>query len=197
MGYDKSLVNEKIIKFDKDTTRRLSFRKDDLLFHLRPHSIYSDGVDIIDIWQLTDGQFATITNRNNDLPAWFSLHPSEVCGHLCYEYIEKFNRGEFPKSPIIGTNIWRINAGDKVCWIGESRPDLKAYNGLLNIFTFSECALLYGEPLPDNLEDAIAFGQLYNAVDNITMIKYARFALALVMAMGPPRKVSFAWQLGH
>lgn len=145
-------------RYERDTTKRLSFRNNDLLIHLRFETVFDTTPSLIDIWQLTNGQFATITNRVEDLPDWFQLHPSEACNSLAYKMLDQFNKADYPSQPIEGPNIWRARKGDSIVWLGDSRSDIESYQGILKIFTFSECALVIGEPFSNDFEKFLSFG---------------------------------------
>lgn len=71
-----------------------------------------------DVWQMKDGDYLTITNRWQDLPPWFDLHPLECSGALCDWMQKKLREGYEPEEPVEGPNIWRLSAGDRLAWVG-------------------------------------------------------------------------------
>lgn len=136
-----------------------------------------------------------LTNRVEDLPNWFQLYPTEVCNILAYKILDKFNNGEYPEQPIDGPNIWRVRSSDRVIWIGDERPDIESYDGLLKIFDISECCLLIGDPM-DGIADYIGFSGIDNDEDAKLRIKQTRKAMGIVKGMGISREISIEWYLG-
>lgn len=145
-----------------NTTLRWPCREGDFVLWIRWRDILlAPHVDVIDIWALRDGDSITITNRVADLPAWFELHPTEVQGMLAYEMGLKLKQGHQPGEVIDGPNLWRLAAGDRLAWLGVSRPGYQATNGIIAILDFSECALAIGESTrPQDLFEFAAFGAL-------------------------------------
>ena len=138
--------------FGKDTTIKLSCRAGDYLLWCGFKGIFSpenDQYTVNDIWQLTDGDFVTITNRQVDLPSWFELHPLEVFNSLVCWMKKKLDSGYQPGEIIDGPNIWRALAGDRLVWVGEKRQGVEFNNGVLSVITFSENAAIIGEPYSD------------------------------------------------
>jgi hypothetical protein len=140
----------KMISFEPDMTLRWPCRAGDYVFWARCQGIFSspgNEYKLADIWELRDGDFITITNRQVDLPSWFDLHPLEVSGSLV-SWMKK-RRGERykPQQPIQGPNIWRIFAGDRIVWVGPNRGGVRSEEeGVLGVVDFKENALVYGEP---------------------------------------------------
>jgi len=101
---------------------------------------------LVDIWELRDGNFVTITNRLADLPYGFDLHPLEVSGPLTGWMMRRLDEGYKPEAPMEGPNLWRMLAGDRLVWVGPPRGGVVCENGILGLVTFGENALVYGEP---------------------------------------------------
>ncbi len=139
-------------RFKTDMTIRLSCREGDYLLWCGFNGIFSpenDQYKVNDLWQLKDGDFVTITNRQVDLPPWFELHPLEVSNSLVYWMQRKLDSGYQPGEIIDGPNIWRALAGDRLVWVGEQRQGVKFENGVLSIITFNANAVIIGEPYSD------------------------------------------------
>ena len=62
------------------------------------------------------GAFVTITNRWQDFPAWFDLHPTEVTNSLMGWMRSRIEARDYPEEPIEGPNIWRVQGGDRIVW---------------------------------------------------------------------------------
>ncbi len=135
-----------MISFDLSMTLRWACREGDFVFWAKFQGIFSSPgheYRIADIWELKNGDFITITNRYSDLPDWFDLHPTEVSRPSVSRRKEQICLEELIEAP----NIWRVFAGDRVVWVGLSRPGIMSENGVLELVDFRENALIYGEPL--------------------------------------------------
>jgi hypothetical protein len=94
---------------------------------------------------MRDGYHVTITNRLEDLPLWFRLHPTEICDSFVYKMMAKVEKGDYPNEPMDGPNLWRLKSGDRLAWVGEDRPERRSGNGILVILDCHDCALAVGE----------------------------------------------------
>ena len=189
-----------ITGFVSDMTLRWSCRSGDFLIWFRWGNILAapeHGLGIVDIWGMRDGDFVTITNRIQDLPYWFELHPTEVCNRLAYEMMEKFSKGYLPGDPVDGPNVWRPRAGDRLAWIGNQRPENPSSGNVLAILDFRKSALAIGETnRGQSLEDAIAYGSITtNGLRSEDAVK-CHEAVKIVRQMGVPRTLAVDWKLG-
>lgn len=182
--------------FNDDTTFRLSFREGDVLLWFRFTNIFSnESIKILDAWFLSDGDYGTLTNRWEDIPSWFELYPLEVQGRYVYKMMMKVEEGYNPDGVMNGPNIWRINAGDTIAWLGKTRPDIKNDNGVLDTIRFNSNALLIGESANyNNIEGFIRFGSIRGF--NEDEVKKAREVLIKIREEGIPRRHSTEWRLG-
>lgn len=187
-----------VIDFRCDMTLRWSCRSGDFLIWTRVKNIFADqpAVRILDIWEMRDGDFVTITNRPTDLPSWFELHPTEVCDSLVYQMAAKVESGYPFKDPIDGPNIWRLRAGDRLAWVGANRPDRKGVNGVLAILDCSECALAIGDSSQGGLEELARFGALSKDAPTPQESASSRFAIDAIRKMGVPHEIATEWLLG-
>jgi hypothetical protein len=149
------------------------------------------------MWEMKDGNSVTLTNRWQDLPSWFELHPLETSGALAYRMQIKLNEGYESAEPMEGPNLWRVLAGDRLVWVGKSRSDLKSEDGILNLVDFRENALVVGEPF-DFSPGFPTFGGFLedNFSDELTRI--GRSAVAAVVHLGAPRTIAAddRWRIG-
>jgi hypothetical protein len=101
-------------RFGDDLTLRWSCRVGEFVLWVGLQNFLASdrecGWTIRDFWLMRDGDFVTITNRSADLPPWFELHPSEVCGSAVYKMMERLAAGYQPKEPMDAPTIWRVNA---------------------------------------------------------------------------------------
>jgi len=186
--------------FQSDMTIRWSCRTGDFIFWFAWKSIFADvdqSITIRDIWEMKDGDFVTITNRIEDLPEWFALHPTEVCNTLVYQTIDAFNRGEYPDEPIEGPNIWRLKAGDRLVWATSPGKYSSRERSNLSILSFRTSALVIGENVRvKSCDDVITFGALTKPAEESEGIALAREALKRIKEMGVPREFALEWRLG-
>ncbi|GJQ58450.1 MAG: hypothetical protein D8M57_14525 [Candidatus Scalindua sp. AMX11] len=178
--------------FGKDTTIRLSCRTGDYLSWFGFKGIFSPEYDqykINDTWQLTDGDFVTITNRQVDLPCWFELHPLEVSGSLVYWMQSKLDSGYQPGEIVKRPNIWRALTGDRLVWVGEQRQGVEFNNGVLSVITFSENAAIIGE----SYSDFDGFPRFDQEEQRQEDMKLCRNGMNAILELGTPRSVSPAF----
>ena len=78
-------------------------------------------------------RWVTITNRWQNFPPWFDLHPLEVSGQFIPWMKERMEARDYPEEPIDGPNIWRVKGGDRVVWVGLPRSEQTSVDGVLGI----------------------------------------------------------------
>ena len=79
-----------------------------------------------------------------DLPPWFELHPTEVCGYAaCLMMEKKLKDGYKPTDKTDGPNLWRAVTGDRIVWVTSTAPQKE--NPVKAVVGFETCALVYGE----------------------------------------------------
>jgi hypothetical protein len=120
-----------VVSFRRDMTLRWPCRGGDFLLWFGYRDMVSgpDAIQCQDLWEMRDGHHVTITNRLEDLPPWFRLHPTEVCGSFVYKLMPRVEQGDYPSEPMSGPNLWRLKVGDRVAWVGAHRPDRRSVNG--------------------------------------------------------------------
>lgn len=186
------------IVFMSDTTIRWSCRQGDYLIWCRFDILGDENQlpKVMGMWVVQDGNFVTVTNRRQDLPDWFELHPLEVSGSLVHWMMEKLNSGYDPADPMDRSNLWRIFAGDSLVWVGLSRPDLKGDEGVLALIDFRDNALVVGEPFDPSSDTAI-FGGMGKSVTP-EVAQRCRNGMLAVSRLGIPRVAAadHQWRLG-
>ena len=193
--------------FRRDTTVRWDCHAGDFIFWLRWEGglvLNFEKIDILDLWKMKDGDTVTITNQLADLPTWFELHPTEVCGTLHSWMGAKLKAGDIPDHPMDAANLWKILAGDRVVWVRHSRASAPSSESLLALLDFYECALAIGESDPGHLKqssipghldhDFITFGAITDPEERPGDAAFE--GLEAVKRLGIPRVVSTAWMLG-
>lgn len=186
-----------ITRFGSDRTLRLSCREGDLLIWFRWTSVLAEHLEVIDVWEMRAGDYATITNRWNDLPSWFELHPTEVCDRLIRSMQARIENGDIPDEVMEGPNLWRARAGDRLVWMGPPRTGVPAHGNVLGVIDFTESALVAGET--NRTQTAAGewlFGALTPEGTRPENVARGREAVAVVRAMGIPRTLATAWRLG-
>jgi hypothetical protein len=135
-----------------------------------------------------------MTNRIEDFPVWFELHPLEVAGKLVPWMNQKLQEGYQPEEPIDGPNIWRVQCGDRIVWTGPTRNDRQARDGVLEVFSFRASALVFG--MSDTDPNPLRW--MNNNNDSAESLERGRAALAAVQNLGTPRVLPVAgeWTLG-
>src|SRR4051794_22214945 len=95
-----------VIQFTGDMTLWWPCRRGDQLLWFRSASLLAgkNSLQCYDSWQMRDGSHVRITNRLEDFPSWFQLHPLEICGSLVYKLYKKIEEGDYPDAPVDGPN---------------------------------------------------------------------------------------------
>lgn len=176
----------------RDMTIRWSFRRGDFLLWFRRGTFPfgHEEARVMDMWQMVDGAHATITNRRQDFPGWFDLHPTEVCNSLIPWMMQKVTVGDHPEQPIDGPNIWRLNTGDRAIWVGSSRPFTTAIGSILGILVCAPVAILGEHP-----DGPLGFMETEEGPEGIAL---CRQAVEVEGAIGVPRSLaaSGTWTIG-
>lgn len=191
-------VKPDITTFGRDMTLRWQCRKGDFLLWLGYRDLLSgpEGMECHDLWEMGDGYHVTITNRIEDLPPWFRLHPSETRDSFVFELYERVKRGDYPRAPLDGPNLWRLRCGDRVAWAGAGRPERRSADGIIGIVDCCECALLIGEVDRGGPERYAGFGCPSTPEMKPADLKMCRAAVEAVKGMGLPRTYGREWRLG-
>jgi hypothetical protein len=188
-----------IICFARDMTLRWPCRRGDFLLWFGYRDIFSgpEAIQCYDLWEMRDGYHVTITNRLEDLPPWFRLHPAEVCDSFVYnKMMAKVEKGDYPSEPMDGPNLWRLKSGDRVAWVGADRPERHSVNGVLAILDCRDCALAVGEGDRGGLEEFIGFGRPTKPDMKPEDVARCQAAVMAVKQFGLPRTWGPEWRLG-
>jgi hypothetical protein len=182
-----------IEKFRANSTTRLSCRSGEYLLWLGRQGLFRDKYDIVDFWEMRDGDFATITNRMCDLPPWFSLHPTEVSNAALRAMRTKVENGDYQPNIIDGPNLWRVKAGDRLVRIGTlQRPGVPW--PVMSIVDFGKNGLVVGET-NDSGADLLPFGSVTDEDAAQRAGDLFRAGIAAAEGLGTPRTVSMKWSI--
>ena len=153
--------------------------------------------NVADLWEWSDGNFVTITNRQPDLSSWFDLHPLEVSGQLVDWMMSRLEAGYEADDPIDGPNLWRVRAGDRLAWVGAPRGGVDGKGPVLELVNFNEDALVYGEPLATS-QGFPAFGGFEGKDPSRECIRLGREGWKAICSLGEPRTAAAdpQWRLG-
>jgi len=187
-----------IISVRRDMTLRLSCRAGDFLLWLGYRDVFSgpDAIQCFDLWEMLDGYHLIVTNRLEDLPPWFRLHPTEVCDSFVYKMMGKVEKGDYPGEPMDGPNLWRLKSGDRVAWVGAERPDRRSVNGILAILDCREPALAVGAADWDTVQEFAGFGAPTSEEMKPDDVARCHAAVEAVKKLGLPREWAPEWRLG-
>lgn len=179
-------------QFGSDETIRLSCRNGEAVMWLAIKSpIACDKWDILDFWEMNDGDYVTVTNRVVDLPVYFDLHPTEAFGSEAYAMQERLDSGWQPGDPVEGPNLWRVKAGDRLVWV-DSRLRSDPVKGVL---VFQECALAYGESVQPTQESLMSYGSR-TGEPSPELVQACHAAFRFAAELGPARCWAPDWGLG-
>ncbi len=145
---------------------------------------------------MRDGYRVTVTNRPEDFPAWFELHPTEVCNTLVWKMEARIKEGRFPKEPLDGPNLWRLRSGDRVAWVGADRPGRPSVDGILAILDCHDCALGIGEGEFSRPEEFVGFGSPTTTEMKPEDVARCQTAVNIVEHLEIPLTWASKWRLG-
>jgi hypothetical protein len=184
--------------FGRDSTMRWSPRAGDYIMWTRCTDLFAQGESafrILDFWEIRDGDAVTMTNRMEDLPAWFELHPTEARGVLAYAVLARLEGGWAPGEPLDGPNLWRAQCGDRLVWVDPSaaREGEDAVRALVN---FRESALVFGESTTAT-DWTMLFGAPSTERASPEVAAAMRSGFLAAVQLGLPRSVDTGdWGLG-
>ena len=184
--------------FGYDTTLRLSCRRGDIVFWFRWEIVFvphTETLTIPDVWVMRPGDFVTITNRLEDLPPWFELHPTEASGAARSVVMAKLQDGWQPEDPQDGPNLWRVRTGDRIAWVRPESSSGSQGSILQKILEFSYDALAVGD---SNRADfsPLDFMDIGLASKSSSANKAGHFVVETVRKLGRPRSFSTEWSFG-
>ena len=195
----------KIISISENTTKIIACRKGDIFTWVYDRSdMWSTQTKYYpaDYWIAENGDNVLLTNRIDDVPEWFPLSHSMVCGRdNVNKMLEKLNKGYEPNKLGIEVEslpeVWQVNVYHYIIWYGESRPDISAENGILGIFRFETGALVINQKrdyssliFPEDTPDDAVGAPGFEIAERI------KSAFYFIKSQGKPRKYAEEWKLG-
>ena len=188
--------------FRRKMTLRWDVAPNDYIVWVRwGHALLTKGdISIRDFWEMREGDTVSMASNIDDLPPWFELHPTEVCGYgACLMMEKKLKAGYKPTDKTDGPNLWRAVTGDRLVWV--SGTDLPEEDPVKGLAEFETCALVYGERHihPNDLVWFMSFGAPLEEQMSEETAKLVRKGLNAVRALGHPRvmgDIGFGWRIG-
>jgi hypothetical protein len=109
----------------------------------------------------------------------------------------KLEAGYQPVDPIEGPNLWHVFTGDRIVWVGPSRPDIATDNGVLGLIDFRNNVLVVGEPF-DFSGDFPTFGGFDQGDLPAEATRLCHNGWIAACQLGIPRTVAanHQWRLG-
>lgn len=191
-----------IIHFTGRQTLAWDVSPGDYIVWVRWKNIFSSNSDIaiLDFWEMREGDAVSITNRIEDLPPCFELHPTEVSGFAaCLMMQKKLDSGYKPEAPVDGPNLWRVMVGDRIIWIKGVEAQDK--NPTRTLVAFGDNALVYGERHvhPNDIAWFLSFGAPVEGTPSERALTQVRSGLDDVRKLGLPDEIAdiaCGWRLG-
>lgn len=126
-----------VIRFEQDMTVILPCRDNDYVIHFSYVTLTGKTtVKATRVWQLYGGDVMTVSNRRVDLPQTLVLS-GEDATNSCREFMQG--------QPADSIDCCRILAGERLFWLGKSRPGQPAIRGILSIIDMKNCAIALQE----------------------------------------------------
>jgi hypothetical protein len=183
-----------VVSFKDDMTARWSCRQGDYALWVRYEGILEDSYRLVDVWEMHDGDFITITNRVADLPVWFELQPDEVCNQAAFDMMRKINEGWQPGESVDGPNLWRACAGDRVVWVGPARPTNRN-TGVQCLASLDANALVVMESSRPDFDPLDAMN-IAEGMDSPEAKRLVRAGYDAACKLGTPNTFATEWTLG-
>jgi len=179
-----------------NTTIKLTCQEHDILIRCSPKGLLenqSPPYKLVDFWEMRLGDRITITNKIEDFPSWFHIHPLEVRGEYMNWMEQRLNNGYKPVEPIVAPNLWRIFFGNVLAHIAAT--DLHEN---VTIYRFDSNALVVGEPGPYKINlKRFVFGCPDDKLEKETFNKRVHEALNSIYKLGPSDYLSTGkWAIG-
>jgi len=188
---------QQLVKLIKDTTLRWSCRRGDYVLWLQfTDPIAEQSLGMVDLWEMRDGDFVTITNRPMTcLLRLNCIQPKFEMPWPTGWQLSSRKATSLLIEPADGPNIWRLKSGDRMAWVGNSRPG-QAVDGILAILDCRECCLAFGETNRGGIEDFMAFGSPSKPEASPEDTVRCQIAVKAVRQLGIPRTWAPVWGLG-
>jgi hypothetical protein len=154
-------------------TLRWTCRSGDFVIWVRFTELSEDAeLEILGLWQMKHGDYVTISNKKDDIPEWTK------------------DLGFSPEYP----NFWRVIPGDRVVWVGRSRPGLLAEGwvsegGVLSLLDFRRHAIVMLDSKREDF-DPLNIEEIKRQYC-LKSFKYCQIALRTVRELGVPKVVEF------
>ena len=143
---------------------------------------------ILDLWELRDGDFLTITSRVADLPEWFQLYPEETAGMVALQ----FDFDNAAEAPVEGPNIWRVESGHRLVWVDENN----AAQPVVEILDLWCDALVVGDSVSTDFDRRMHFGASKKLAGRPGAFKAVRAGFVRAVQIGPAQSISVGWGFG-
>jgi hypothetical protein len=157
----------------------------------------ADAIKIRCLWQMKDGDYLTITNRTQDMPGYFSLHPTEVCNSLAYRVLEQYNKTKLPARPISAPMLLRPKTADRLLQARLLSTESPWGCDFVAALALRNSALVVGETVRTrSLEEMSTYGSLADPHNMDIVNAVGMAAKNYVVKMGDPREFDEEWKIG-
>lgn len=178
------------VHFGIEHTERLPGCGGDLLMHVRSLPLQGE-LQLTDIWKLNGNTQILLTNRHQDLPYWFQMHPLETGGEALEWMRTLLEAGyEPPEDPMEGPGIWRLCSGDKLVWLHHT-PNADQ----MTIYEMGACALLVIASAGDSEGLALLLEDI-DSPEDATDLKRVQDCRGRISLLPASRTFSDTWLFG-
>ncbi len=186
-----------IFRLEDDQTLNFACRSGDYFVWLRWGDFLAPTLRIVDLWEMRAGDTALLTNRLEDVPDWLDLLPSELTGRYLAQAFDRLKRSVVPRQPVELPNLWRLQAGDLLLCMGDSRGLYADTGGVLALIECHASALLLGTAAQiDDVGDLLVFAAPTLLESRPERQQQIRQAIAGANRRGPLNVWTELWMLG-
>lgn len=179
------------LTFGRDTTLHWRCSEGEHVLWVRPqHPLTMEPLQIVDFWELREGDAILLSNRVEDIEPVFPLHPLEVCNAAARWMQRRLAEAYEPADIIDYPNAWRVPGGDSLL-----RIPMDGGEGSSTVVRCDESLLVLGTPRDETLHGLMTFGESALETPSPTVARAIRRGVALV-AGSPVQTLAFDWQIG-
>lgn len=168
--------------------------KGDFVMHFPTDPLAGPSAKPSDFWLFGQPADFGIVSKFSELPAWFTLHPSEMQDQVAESVIPKLQGKALFPDPFYLPNLWRAKAGDRIAYFFERPWTNPSENGF--VIDIAEDALVFWQ-LPDGSCPDLLDAPGESPSENDEKLKrWMVEASTKVVALGLPRACSLQWGIG-
>lgn len=168
--------------------------KGDFVMHFPIGHLAGPSARPTDFWLFGQLVEFGIVSKFSELPAWFTLHPSEMQYEVAEAMIPKLQGKASLPDPVYLPNLWRAKAGDRIAYFFERPWTNPSENGI--VIDIAEDALVFWRLQDGRCPNLLDASGESPAENDEKLKRWMVAASNKVVALGLPRACSLQWGIG-